>query len=111
MRRFGLLLSVVALALLSLVWLTPPAITHAQDAMPLEGGLAFEIAPGVTAGILTPKIRRRCIASSLLRTLSTHSQQALPSAWSLSGPALSSCVWMHVTVMRAGANDAPGSPQ
>ena len=52
MRRFGLVLSLVALVLTRLVALGPTAGTRAQDATPLAGGLPLEIAPGVTADLL-----------------------------------------------------------
>src|SRR5688572_2511207 len=60
MRPFGLFLFVVALVLLALLGLGPTATTQAQDSTPVVAEeveevveeFGFEIAPGVTAGIL-----------------------------------------------------------
>src|SRR3712207_4664455 len=54
MRRLGLLVSLVVMALMGLVALGPTTSTRAQDATPLAGGLEVEVAPGVTSGTVPP---------------------------------------------------------
>jgi hypothetical protein len=112
MRRFVLLLSVSAIVLLGLIALGSASTTRAQDATPLAGGLPFEIAPGVTADILPPledppSLYRVRFAPGV--TYKLESSPAISLVYVEAGT-LVQHLDGPVTVVRAGATDAPGEP-
>jgi hypothetical protein len=111
-RRFGLVLSLIALVLAGLVALGATAGTRAQDATPLAGGLPFEIAPGVTTDLLptsqdSPSLYRIRFAPGV-----TYEVEPTPAIDLVYGEAgtLTLRLDAPVTVVRAGETDAPGEP-
>lgn len=109
-RRFGVLLFMIIIMLLGLVALGPTAATRGQDATPLAGGLAFEIASGVTASILPtsedpPFLYRVRFAPGAVYELDVSPAVSLVY---VEAGNLVLRLDVPVTVMRAGATDLPG---
>jgi hypothetical protein len=105
-----LLLAIVAIALLGLIGIDPTAATRAQDATPLAGGLGLEIAPGVTAGLIptredAPPLFRIRFAPGV-----SYEEEPAPVVRLIYGEVgtLHLRLDLPVTVVRAGATDAPG---
>jgi quercetin dioxygenase-like cupin family protein len=110
MRPFGLVLSVIAFVLLSLVALGSTVTTRAQEATPLAGGLPFEIAPGVTADILPasedpPSLYRIRFAPGVVYELEVSPAVSLVY---VEAGTLVLRLDAPLTVTRAGETDAPG---
>jgi hypothetical protein len=110
MRRFGLLLSVIAFVLMGLVALGSTTTTRAQEATPLAGGLPFEIAPGVTADILPtsddpPSLYRVRFAPGVIYELEVSPAVSLVY---VEAGSLVLHLDAPLTVMRGGETDVPG---
>ena len=118
MRLIGLVLSVVTLVLLSPIAAGPTATTRAQDGTPVVAEeveevveeFGFEIAPGVTAGILPvsedpPSLYWVRFAPGVTFTL--EEDPAIALVYGQTG-SLVLRLDVPVTVARAGATDAAG---
>jgi hypothetical protein len=118
MRLIGLVLSVVTLVLLAQIALGPTATTRAQDGTPVVAEeveevveeFGFEIAPGVTAGILPvsedpPSLYWVRFAPGVTYTL--EEDPAITLVYGQTG-SLVLRLSVPVTVTRAGAMDAAG---
>ena len=118
MRPFGLVLSLVALMLLGPIGLGPTATTRAQEGTPVVEEeveevveeFGFEIAPGVTAGILPvsddpPSLYWVRFAPGVSYTL--EEDPAITLVYGQAGSVVFR-LGVPVTITRAGAVDAPG---
>ena len=118
MRPIGLVLSVVVLVLLGSIALRPAITARAQDGTPVVPEeveevveeFGFEIAPGVTAGILPVSDDPPSLYWVRFAPGVTYTLEADPAITLLYGQtgALRLRLGVPVTVTRAGAMDAPG---